>query len=115
MVLDPCMPVECVRCRDPALRAIVRFTIPVRVTNWKTQRGLQGGVLSAAGTPFLLAECKKKAHPKSWNWKSSMIGKAEEGCVRLTENVEAKQATRGNALAVVKQRRKAEVVLVRIV
>jgi hypothetical protein len=44
-----------------------------------------------------------------------MIGKAEEGCVCLTENVEAKQATSVDALAVVKQRRKAEVVLVRIV
>ena len=44
-----------------------------------------------------------------------MIGKAEEGCVRLTENVEVKQATSVDALAVVKQRRKAEVVLVRIV
>ena len=44
-----------------------------------------------------------------------MIGKAEEGCVRLTENVEVKQATSVDVLAVVKQRRKAEVVLVRIV
>jgi hypothetical protein len=44
-----------------------------------------------------------------------MIGKAEEGCVRLTENVEAKQATSVDVLAVVKQRRKAEVVLVQIV
>jgi hypothetical protein len=44
-----------------------------------------------------------------------MIGKAEEGCVCLTENVEAKPATSVDALAVVKQRRKAEVVLVRIV
>ena len=44
-----------------------------------------------------------------------MIGKAEEDYVRLTENVEAKQATSVDALAVVKQRRKAEVVLVRIV
>jgi hypothetical protein len=35
--------------------------------------------------------------------------------VCLTENVEAKQATRVDALAVVKQRRKAEVVLVQIV
>ena len=33
----------------------------------------------------------------------------------LTENVKAKQATNVDALAVVKQRRKAEVVLVRIV
>jgi hypothetical protein len=44
-----------------------------------------------------------------------MIGKAEEGCVRLTENVEVKQATSVDALALVKQRRKAEIVLVRIV
>lgn len=44
-----------------------------------------------------------------------MIGKAEEGCVCLTENVEAKQATSVDALAVVKQRRKAGAVLVRIV
>jgi hypothetical protein len=44
-----------------------------------------------------------------------MIGRKEEGCVCLTENVEAKQATNVDALAVVKQRRKAEVVLVRIV
>ena len=49
MVLDPCMPVECVRCRDPALRDIVCLTIPARVTNWKTQRGLQGGVVNVAG------------------------------------------------------------------
>jgi hypothetical protein len=44
-----------------------------------------------------------------------MIGKAEEGCVRLTENVEVKQATSVDALALVKQRRKAEIVLVRVV
>ena len=44
-----------------------------------------------------------------------MIGKAEEGCVRLTENVEVKHDTSVDALARVKQRRKAEVVLVRIV
>lgn len=43
------MPVECVRCRDPALRDIVCLTIPARVTNWKTQRGLQGGVVNVAG------------------------------------------------------------------
>ena len=44
-----------------------------------------------------------------------MIGKPLEGCVRLTENVEVKQATSVDALALVKQRRKAEIVLVRIV
>ena len=44
-----------------------------------------------------------------------MIGKAEEDYVHLTENIEAKQATSVDALAVVKQRRRAEVVLVRAV
>jgi ABC-type iron transport system FetAB ATPase subunit len=42
-----------------------------------------------------------------------MIGEAEEGCVCPAEGVEAKQATRVDALAMLKQHRKADGVLVR--